>query len=83
LRVGNEKSDGEADTYGCCSLLVGHIFFPAENTIKLDFLGKDSMRYENTCKVPADVFRNLREFCRNKGKSEDLFDKISVSSYGI
>lgn len=78
MRVGNEKGDGEADTYGCCSLQVGHIFFPEENTIKLDFLGKDSMRYENTVKVPTPVFRNLREFCRNKSKEEDLFDKISV-----
>lgn len=47
--------------------------------IKLDFLGKDSMRYENTVKVPAEVFRNLREFCRNKSKEEDIFDRVSVS----
>jgi hypothetical protein len=38
------------------------------------------MRYENTVKVPKEVFRNLKEFCKHKNKEEDLFDKISVNS---
>ncbi len=46
LRAGNEKdSEEEADTVGCCSLRVEHIEILPNNQIKLDFLGKDSMRY--------------------------------------
>lgn len=48
LRVGNEKSDEEADTVGCCSLRKEHIQFTDDCQITLDFLGKDSMRYLNT-----------------------------------
>ena len=50
LRVGNEKNtDAEADTVGCCSLRVEHVFLDAgENQLRLTFLGKDSMEYNNT-----------------------------------
>ena len=51
LRVGNEKGEDEADTVGCCSLRVEHIEVLPGNKIKLDFLGKDSMRYENTVSI--------------------------------
>lgn len=51
LRVGNEKGDDEADTVGCCSLRVEHIKLEDSNKITLDFLGKDSMRYQNTVEV--------------------------------
>ena len=56
LRVGNEKGEDEADTVGCCSLKVKNIEFPQDNFIKLDFLGKDSIRYENTVEVSRDIF---------------------------
>lgn len=45
LRVGNEKGEDEADTVGCCSLRVEHVVFNGYNSITLDFLGKDSIRY--------------------------------------
>jgi len=59
LRVGNEKTEDEADTVGCCSLRVEHIKFEDDNKITLDFLGKDSMRYLNTVIVENDVYNNL------------------------
>ena len=50
--VRNEKNtDDEADTVGCCSLRVEHISFTPPNLVNFDFLGKDSMRYQNTVKV--------------------------------
>lgn len=79
MRVGNEKTEDEADTVGCCSLRVEHIQFPEENTIKLDFLGKDSMRYENTVKVHPRVYSNLRSFVRKKQPEANIFDAISTS----
>lgn len=51
LRVGNEKDEDEADTVGCCSLRVEHIELKEDDTVVLDFLGKDSMRYCNEVKL--------------------------------
>jgi DNA topoisomerase-1 len=59
LRVGNEKTEDEADTVGCCSLRVEHIKFEGEYKITFDFLGKDSMRYFNTVDVEPIVYNLL------------------------
>ena len=59
LRVGNEKTEDEADTVGCCSLRVEHIKFEGEYKITFDFLGKDSMRYFNTVEVEPVVYNLL------------------------
>ena len=59
LRVGNEKGEDEADTVGCCSLRVEHIELLEDDQIKLDFLGKDSMRYENTVFVHRQVWKAI------------------------
>ena len=64
LRVGNEKSEEEADTVGCCSLRVQHIIFLDQNQITLDFLGKDSMRYFNTVLIDSQVYSNLFSFAQ-------------------
>ena len=77
LRVGNEKGEDEADTVGVCSLRIEHIELKEPDTVKLDFLGKDSIRYENKVKVDENVFNALYSFTRNKKKSDDLFDKIN------
>ena len=80
LRVGNEKSEEEADTVGCCSLRVEHISFGINNQVTLDFLGKDSMRYYNTVEVDPEVYENLQLFVEGKNSSEDLFESINTSS---
>ncbi len=78
LRVGNEKGEDEADTVGCCSLKVKNVEFPQENQIKLDFLGKDSIRYENTVDVPSEIYENLIKFSKGKGADDLLFDQINT-----
>jgi DNA topoisomerase-1 len=78
LRVGNEKGDDEADTVGCCSLRVEHIKFPSENQITLDFLGKDSMRYNHTLAVDPLAYKNLDKFAKAKKPEDNLFDLINV-----
>ena len=46
LRAGGKKdSKKQADTVGVTSLRVEHITFPERQVIKLDFLGKDSIRF--------------------------------------
>ena len=83
LRVGNEKGDDEADTVGVCSLRVEHINFLPDSKIKLDFLGKDSVRYVNTVKIDADVYRILNTFIRDKKKHDDLFELINPGMLNI
>jgi DNA topoisomerase-1 len=77
LRVGNEKGDDEADTVGVCSLRVEHIKLLDNNKIKLDFLGKDSVRYVNTVQIEPEVYNTLVTFIKNKKSSQELFDEIN------
>jgi len=82
LRVGGKKTKEKekADTVGVTSLRVEHIDLIEPNTIKLDFLGKDSIRYCNKVKVSNEVFENIKKFTKNKNKKDQLFDKISSST---
>lgn len=77
LRVGNEKGEDEADTVGVTSLRVEHIDLLDNNKVKLDFLGKDSVRYNRTLQVEPQVYSNLQEFMSNKSKNDQLFDRIN------
>ena len=81
LRVGGKKNIKEkADTVGVTSLRVEHITLLPDYTIKLDFLGKDSIRFCKKTKVIQPVYNNLESFIRGKNNKESLFDKISASS---
>lgn len=80
LRVGGKKdSKEEADTVGVTSLRVEHISLLDDNIIKLDFLGKDSVRFCKKVNVHKQVYENLQEFSKNKPKKDDLFDLINSS----
>jgi DNA topoisomerase-1 len=79
LRVGNEKGEDEADTVGVVSLRVEHIEQLDNNDIKLDFLGKDSVRYVKTVKVEEIVYKNLQDFTSGKKGDDDIFNKIKTS----
>eukprot|EP01128_Nolandella_sp_AFSM9_P001837 TRINITY_DN12243_c0_g1_i1.p1 TRINITY_DN12243_c0_g1~~TRINITY_DN12243_c0_g1_i1.p1 ORF type:complete len:686 (-),score=204.63 TRINITY_DN12243_c0_g1_i1:134-2191(-) len=76
LRVGGEKGEDEAETYGCCSLRVDHISMNGNNKIEFDFLGKDSMRYHNTVAVIPLVYTNITRFLKKKKKSDQVFDQL-------
>lgn len=81
LRAGGKKdSKEEADTVGVTSLRVEHINLLDNNQIKLDFLGKDSVRYCKKVNVLSSVYENLKEFIKDKKRKEQLFDKINGSS---
>ncbi|XP_063992983.1 DNA topoisomerase I, mitochondrial [Diachasmimorpha longicaudata] len=84
LRAGNEKDEDQADTVGCCSLRVEHISLhekkdDAEYVVVFDFLGKDSIRYNNSVPVEKRVFKNLELFMENKSAGDDLFDRITTT----
>lgn len=76
LRVGNEKGEDETDTVGVTSLRKEHIELLDNNKIKLDFLGKDSIRYNRTLQVEPQVYANIQEFMINKNSNDQLFDLI-------
>ena len=94
LRIGGKKDDkSEADTVGVTSLRVEHISLDkvsknetdtdTENNIyytKLDFLGKDSIRYCRKFVIQENVYLNLEKFLKNKNKKELLFDKITPTT---
>lgn len=85
LRAGNEKEEGEtADTVGCCSLRCEHLTLHVEkdgkqHVVEFDFLGKDSIRYQNAIPVEKRVFKNLELFMENKQPEDDVFDRLNVS----
>jgi DNA topoisomerase-1 len=77
LRVGNEKGDGSADTVGVSSLKVKHLKLLDNNKLKLDFLGKDSIRYTNTITVDEEIYKNIIEFLKDKNNDEEIFHLIT------
>ena len=91
LRAGGEKDlDEEADTVGCCSLRIEHVtLLPVlpvtagadEETnnwkIKLDFLGKDSIRYEAEHVVLPEVYKAISVFMKGKVPTDQLFHKLN------
>jgi len=83
LRVGNEKNtDEEADTVGCCSLRVEHVKMQEEdgtereNHLHLNFLGKDSIVYDNTTEILPEVYTLVKKFMKNKKPADELFDLV-------
>lgn len=81
LRAGNEKdTENEADTVGCCSLKYEHITLEPPDKVTFDFLGKDSIRYNETAHVEPQVFKNLKLFKKSpKTDGDDIFDRLTVS----
>jgi DNA topoisomerase I len=86
LRIGNEKRDDEADTVGVTTLKVDNVSALDNNVIKLDFLGKDSIRYVNKFEVPKQVHDNIQEFLETdedgnkKKKDADVFHLVTSDS---
>jgi DNA topoisomerase-1 len=84
LRVGGSKDiHEEADTVGVTSLRVEHINLLEDNIVKLDFLGKDSVRFCKKVNVHPDVYNNLLKFISNKNKKDDIFDLITASTLNL
>eukprot|EP00775_Hariotina_reticulata_P011328 gene11328-11478_t len=99
LRAGHEKDEDEADTVGCCTLKAAACWGVACNALHaclladmlrltmfaFDFLGKDSIRYENTVDVEVKVYKAVEQFMRTdsrgkrKGPRDMLFDTFDAT----
>jgi len=79
MRVGDEKDPDEADTVGATTLRKEHIKITA-NAIEFDFLGKDSVRWQETVVAEGhdkQFQENLKKLVEKKKPKDDIFDDIT------
>ena len=79
MRVGDEKDPDEADTVGATTLRKEHIKITA-NTIEFDFLGKDSVRWQETVVAKGhdkQFHENLKKIIEKKKPKEEIFEDIT------
>ena len=79
MRVGDEKDPDEADTVGATTLRKEHIKITAD-AIEFDFLGKDSVRWQETLKAVGDdkqFQQNLKKLIEKKKPSDEIFHNIT------
>ncbi len=79
MRVGDEKDPDEADTVGATTLRKEHIKI-TPNAIEFDFLGKDSVRWQETVKAEGhdkQFHENLKRLIEKKKPKDDIFDGIT------
>ena len=79
MRVGDEKDPEEADTVGATTLRKEHVTLTSD-TIKFDFLGKDSVRWQET--VPAvgndkQFHENLKELTLKIKGTDEIFGNLT------
>lgn len=79
LRAGHEKGADEADTVGTCTLKVENVALLPDSHIRLDFLGKDSIRYENIVEVDERVYKNIKMFLKGKSEGALLFETFNAT----
>ena len=79
MRVGDEKDPDEADTVGATTLRKEHIKI-TPNTIEFDFLGKDSVRWQETVVAEGhdeQFHANLKKLIEKKNPKDEIFDHIT------
>ena len=79
MRVGDEKDPDEADTVGATTLRKEHIKITA-NTIEFDFLGKDSVRWQETVVSEGhdeQFHKNLKNLIEKKKPKDEIFEGIT------
>ncbi len=65
LRVGDEKDPDEADTVGATTLRPEHVTIKENGEVEFRFLGKDSVPWHKTVKLPPDVVDELQHLIDN------------------
>ena len=79
MRVGDEKDPDEADTVGATTLRKEHIKITSD-TIEFDFLGKDSVRWQETLIAEGNdkqFQENLKKLIEKKKPKDEIFDDIT------
>jgi DNA topoisomerase-1 len=79
MRVGDEKDPDEADTVGATTLRKEHVKITA-NTIEFDFLGKDSVRWQETVVAEGhdkQFHENIKKIIEKKKLKDEIFEDIT------
>ena len=79
MRVGDEKDPDEADTVGATTLRKEHIKI-TDKTIEFDFLGKDSVRWQETITATGhdeQFQKNLKKLIESKKPKDEIFHGIT------
>jgi len=79
MRVGDEKDPDEADTVGATTLRKEHIKISG-SAIEFDFLGKDSVRWQETIVAEGhdkQFQENLKKLVERKKPKDEIFDDIT------
>ncbi|MFX1563264.1 MAG: DNA topoisomerase I [Promethearchaeota archaeon] len=65
LRVGDEKDPDEADTVGATTLRPEHITIKDDSEVEFRFLGKDSVPWHKTARLPPEIVEELQHLIEN------------------
>ena len=79
MRVGDEKDPEEADTVGATTLRKEHVTLTSDS-IKFDFLGKDSVRWQETVPAVANdkqFHENLKELTSKIKPTDEIFGNLT------
>lgn len=81
IRVGNKKDEAsQANTVGCCTLRAHtHLWVASEpdRRVSVAFVGKDSIKYENTVTLPGELFAVAVELLNARKVGDVLFDALN------
>ena len=79
MRVGDEKDPEEADTVGATTLRKEHVILTSD-AIKFDFLGKDSVRWQETVQAVGNdkqFYVNLKELTVKNKPTDEIFGNLT------
>ena len=79
MRVGDEKDPDEADTVGATTLRKEHVELTSD-AIKFDFLGKDSVRWQETVTAVGNdkqFHANLKELTVKIKPTDEIFGNLT------
>lgn len=77
LTIYDDRDDVQQDLYSFDAVFL--LPTGKEHVVEFDFLGKDSIRYNNAVSVEKRVFKNVQLFMENKKPQDDLFDRLNTS----
>jgi DNA topoisomerase-1 len=81
IRPGTEKDESrEAGTLGLTTLKCSNVTFKGRNTIKINFMGKSSIKFDRTVVISPYAYGNMESICRGAAKSKSLFPKVNANS---
>lgn len=80
IRPGTDKDESkEAGTLGLTTLKCGNVSFKGKNTIKLNFTGKSSIKFDRTIVIDSKVYKIMKDICGQSTK-KSLFPDVNSNS---